>query len=235
VRRAIESHGLIEPGDHLLVGISGGADSVALIRCLHRLAPVLGVSLTAAHLDHGLRGTEGKEDLEFVRKLAASLDLAFIGESVDVSRLSTPKNLEERARVVRYEFLNRAARSVDAGKIALGHNRNDQAETVLLHLLRGSGITGFSAIRPRAGNLIRPLLEMPRRNILDYLESLGVPFREDSTNRNLRYRRNRVRHELIPYLEAWFNPQIVASLTRQADMARELNDFLDLESERIYG
>jgi tRNA(Ile)-lysidine synthase len=235
VRRSIENHGLIESGDHLLVGISGGADSVALIHCLHRLAPCMDVSLTAAHLDHGIRGAEAKEDWEFVSKLAASLDIPFIAESIEIQKLSEPRNLEERARQVRYDFLSRTARSVKADKIAVGHNMNDQAETVLLHLVRGCGISGLSAIRPRTGCLIRPLLETSRRQILEYLEALRVGYREDSSNRSLQYRRNRIRHELIPYLEAWFNPAVIDNLARQADMAREVSEFLDLESERIYG
>jgi len=217
-----------------LAGVSGGADSVALIHCLHRLTPEWGVLLTVAHLNHGLRGEEGKEDSVFVRKLAASLDLRCIEESIEIPKLATPKNLEERAREVRYDFLRRAARSANAGKIAVGHNMNDQAETVLLNLLRGCGISGLSAIRPKTGRLIRPLLQMSRRDILEYLESLGVPFREDSSNRNLQYRRNRVRHELIPYLEAWFNPRLIETLTRQAALAKDVSDFLELESERVY-
>jgi len=240
VLRTIRKFAMLEAGEHVLVAASGGADSMALLLCLRDLAPRLDLKLTVAHLNHRIRGTEADEDEEFVRRWSAELGYAFLSESTDVKALAAAsrKNLEETAREARYDFLRRAAARTGADKIATGHNLNDQAETILLRLLRGSGPAGLEGIRPVIdGRLIRPLLECSRAQILKFLSEREATYREDSTNSDLRYQRNRIRHELVPYLEKHFNPRLIATLTREAGVVSAAWGFLEqqarLEFERL--
>ncbi len=237
VLTTLRRYGMIRSGDRVLVGVSGGADSTALLTCLHRLAPRLGIHLSVAHLNHHMRGAESDADEEFVRQLSAELRLPFLPEAAAVQEFSAAggRNLEEAARELRYDFLKRAAHRAGAGKIAVGHTLNDQAETVLLRLLRGSGIEGLSAIHPvRDETIIRPLLECSRQEILDYLAQRGVGHREDASNFDLRFRRNRLRQECIPYLEKNFNPRLIETLAREAALARDTADLLSSIALREY-
>jgi tRNA(Ile)-lysidine synthase len=209
---------------------------MALLHCLHRLAPRWELILSAAHLNHRLRGEESDRDEGFVRDTCAKLGVPFCSEVVDVGEraAAAKQNLEETAREVRYEFLRRAANQVGAQKIALGHTLNDQAETVLMRFLRGSGTEGLAAIHPVVDRLmIRPLLECTRGNILEYLTIREIPFREDSSNSELRFSRNRVRRELIPYLERHFNPRLADTLAREAGLAREVAGYLEAQARSV--
>jgi tRNA(Ile)-lysidine synthase len=230
-------HGMARSGDHVLVAVSGGADSVALLHCLCALAGSLGLRLTAAHLNHELRGEESARDERFVRTLCASMGVPLVCESIDVAgrAASRKQNLEEAARRIRYGFLRRAAAEAGAARIAVGHTLDDQAESVLLRLLRGSGARGLAGIHPvLGGDVIRPLLEISRAEILAYLDALGLDHREDSTNTCLSNRRNRIRHELLPYLRENFNPGILEALARSAGLAREAAGFLEAHSRELY-
>jgi tRNA(Ile)-lysidine synthase len=233
VLRTIRKFAMIESGEHVLIAGSGGADSTALLLCLHDLAPLLNLKLTVAHLNHRIRGAEADEDEEFVRRWSADLGYYFLSESADVKALAaaSKQNLEEAAREARYEFLRRAAARAGADKIATGHNLNDQAETILLRLLRGSGPAGLEGIRPVIDRrLIRPLLECSRDQILKFLSERKATYREDSTNSDLRYQRNRIRHELLPYLEKHFNPRLVTTLAREAAVMSAAWDFLEQQA-----
>jgi len=162
--------------------------------------------------------------------MSAELSLPFLSECADVrARAAASKgNLEEVARKARYEFLRRTADQIGADKVATGHSLNDQAETTLLRWLRGSGPGGLAGIHPVVdGRIIRPLIDCSRQQILDFLAERKIAYREDSSNRNLRYRRNRVRHELIPYLESHFNPRLIATLAREAGIAQATQDFVE--------
>lgn len=233
VLRTIGRYTMLQPGERVLVGVSGGADSTALLLCLHRLAPTFHLSLVVGHLNHQLRGHEADEDEQFVRDLAGELGLSFVSENADVKGLAALRklNLEDAARRARYDFLRRTAVRLDCRKIAVGHNLNDQAESVLIRFLRGSGPDGLSGIHPVLDNLvIRPLLECSRPEIEAYLQSLGRSHREDSSNKELRLRRNRVRRELIPYLQEHFNPRLLEVLARSAARARDIAEYLERES-----
>jgi tRNA(Ile)-lysidine synthase len=233
VRSTISKYCMLQPGDRVLVGVSGGADSTALLVCLHGLAREDRFSLFAGHLNHQLRGAEADEDERFVRALCAELGLSLVSEKTDVRGLAARRklNLEDAARRVRYDFLRRTAEKLDCRKIAVGHNLNDQAESVLIRFLRGSGPDGLSGIHPVLDNLvIRPLLECSRAEVESYLHSRGRSHREDSSNMELKLRRNRVRHELIPYLEQHFNPRLLEALARSASRARDIAQYLELEA-----
>jgi len=237
VRKTILDHGMLAGGEHVLVAVSGGADSTALLLCLSRLAPEFRLTLTVAHLNHGIRGAESDADEEFVRKMSARADLPFISETVDIKceAIDQKQNLEQLARRKRYEFLARTAERVGAQKIAVGHTLNDQAETALFRFIRGSGVEGLSAIFPVVNGLvIRPLLHCSRSSILQYLERLGAAHREDSTNNDLRHTRNRIRRELLPYLEQHFNPRLIETLAREAQLAQETWSFIKGQAEELF-
>ena len=237
VRKTIEKHSMLNPGDHVLVAVSGGADSVALLLCLHILARTLPLSLTIAHLNHRIRGQEGDADEDFVRSLSAGLNLSLCSEAIEVKKqaIAGKYNLEELARLKRYEFLRRTARRIGAQKIAVGHNLNDQAETVLFRFIRGSGVEGLSAIHPVVdGLVIRPLLECSRKEIVEYLKQKGAGYRDDSTNKDVQLARNRIRMELVPYLEKNLNPRLIETLAREAIQSRETWAFIEAEAKRTF-
>lgn len=219
--RLIRSRQLVTPGDKVLLALSGGADSTALLHLFLEIRPRLGLELAVAHLNYGLRGSASEADAEFVRSLAVDYHLPCVVETLSPPDRPKGGNVQARAREQRYRFFQRIGDSLGVQRIALGHTRNDQAETVLLRLLRGSGALGLAAIPvSRADRFIRPLLSIEREDLRAYLRSRGVGWREDSSNRDLRFARNRVRHELIPRLEKAFNPAIVDVLARTAENLR---------------
>ncbi len=236
VRRTAAKYRMFDHGQSVLVAVSGGADSVALLHSLLRIGPEWDLRLSVAHLNHRLRGEESDADAESVRAVCDELGIPFHSEVAEVARqaASAKRNLEETAREVRYGFLRRRALDIGAQKIALGHTLNDQAETVLMRFLRGSGSEGLSAIHPVVdGVFVRPLLECSRYDVLNYLKTRGISFREDASNLDLAYRRNRVRHELIPYLEKHFNPRLVETLATEAELSLGVAGYLDFQAKAV--
>ena len=230
IEAAVHRHGMIKAGDRVIAAVSGGADSVVLLHALHGLSGKLGMSLVAAHLDHGLRGEEGRGDAVFVADYAAALGLPCIVERADVAGYCRENgcSTEQGAREVRYGFLRRALLDRDADAVATGHTADDQAETVLMRLLRGSGSSGLSAIRPvRDGWIIRPLLDVTADEIAGYVRRHGLSFRVDRTNADRDLLRNRIRHHLVPMLRQEYNPRIVRGLGRLADVIRCEAEYLD--------
>jgi tRNA(Ile)-lysidine synthase len=230
VRKTIAQFTMLTPGEHVLVAVSGGADSTALLLCLHKLASGFPLSLTVAHLNHRIRGAEADDDQDFVRQMCADLEIPFVSEIIEVKQQAAKakQNLEEFARAIRYDFLRRVSDRIKAQKIAVGHNLNDQAETALFRFIRGSGLEGLSSIHPVVdGIVIRPLLECTRDSIRQYLKQQNVSYREDSSNTDLRYARNRIRGELMPYLEKSFNPRLAPILAREAFLTRETWSFIE--------
>lgn len=227
---------VLVPGDRVGVAVSGGADSVALLRLLENLRGELGVTLLVLHLDHKLRGEESAADAQFVADLALQrgLELALQREDVAAEAKLRGWNLEDAARRLRYAFFQRVVEEGRATRVAVAHTADDQAETVLAHIIRGSGPAGLAGIYPIAACVVRPLLQTRRRHLREYLNQLGQPWREDSTNSDLHRLRARIRSQLLPFLECDFSPSIVSHLTELARLSREEQVFWDaLVEERF--
>ncbi len=221
----LRARGLLRAGDSVLVAVSGGADSVALLCLLLGLRERWGLSIAVAHMDHGLRA-QSAGDSDFVRDLCLRFEVPFHVREISIPDLHRPGlgGVEALARAERRRFLFDLAHQQGCSCIALGHHRDDQAETVVHRLLRGSGASGLAAMRPRSGLLIRPLLEFGRSEIRQYLASKGESFVEDESNRDLRFTRNRIRHELLPLLRD-YNPRIDIHLSALADRLGVEEDF----------
>lgn len=234
VAAALRAAGLPARGETLVVALSGGPDSVALLDALVTLARPLGFRLLAAHLDHGLRPGSA-EDASFCVSLCDRLGVPIRTGSADVrARAERDRGgLEQAARRERYAFLRRVCREEQAVAIAVAHTRDDQAETLLLRLLRGAGATGLAGMRLRRGAIVRPLLDVPRADVIAHLRERGLAFREDPTNAQLVHRRNRVRHELLPYLATHFNPRVREALARTAGLLADEAAFVRVEAERL--
>jgi tRNA(Ile)-lysidine synthase len=215
VRDYIRAHQIFTPGP-VVVAVSGGADSTALLLILADLAEELGIVIHVAHFDHRTRPKQSAEDADFVAKLANR-----IGAPIRVGRAEKPTKTEDAARTARYEFLRRAASEIGARTIATGHTRDDQAETVLLHLTRGSGLAGLAGMRPLREGLARPLLAIGRVDTLAVCRAARIRPRTDPTNRSLKFARNRVRLEVLPKL-AKINPRAPEAIARFAEAAAEL-------------
>lgn len=220
----------------ILIGVSGGADSVALLRFFCAWRENFGLKLFAAHANHQLRGEESDRDEVFVRKLCASLDVPFVCERLIIQR--TADGLEADARRARYDFLTRAAETIGCRFLALAHHRDDQAETILYRILRGTGPAGLAGITKlrrltEAVTLVRPLLTFTRAEILDYLAAIGQKFRTDSSNFSVRLARNRLRLELLPQLRQDFNPVLDAALVRLGALAGETCRFVEAQAQRL--
>jgi tRNA(Ile)-lysidine synthase len=228
----IRRYRMFEPGQHAGVAVSGGADSVCLLHVLRELAPRWDLRLTVLHLNHGLRGEESRGDEQFVRTLAAGLGLEARVRAVDVA--AVPGNLEQAARHARLAFFREQLASGDMARVATGHTRSDQAETVLFRFLRGSGGAGLAAIRPvTAEGIVRPLLAASREEVEQYLHERGIGWREDSSNASLQFARNRIRHQLLPQLAREWNPAIGETLRRTADWALAEEDYWDSVIARL--
>jgi tRNA(Ile)-lysidine synthase len=225
VATTIDRHGMFSSGERVLVGVSGGPDSTALLHILLALAPRYHLELAVAHFHHGLRAQAADHDALFVRQMALGLDLPWYEEKGVVQK--EYGSIEESAREARYGFFRRLMAAHGYAKIALGHQKNDNAEAVLMHLMRGSGIRGLGGIPPvRDRWVVRPLIDLDRFEILAWLQQAGIAWVVDATNTDLTYERNRIRHHLIPLLAREYNPNIVEILHRTADLCREEDAWL---------
>lgn len=234
VRRTIRTHGLLPAGSRVAVALSGGADSVALLFALREIAAAERFQVAGAvHLNHQLRGADADADAEFCRDLAARLQVPIEIEQVDVAQLAREMgaSVEHAAHIARHAFFDRAAARLGATAVAVAHTKDDQAETFLLRLLRGAGPRGLSGIHPRAGIVVRPLIETSRADARDFLRAANITFREDATNADLSIPRNSIRHTLLPLLDVVFAPGIVDILDREAAIAREDADYLEGAAE----
>ena len=240
VKSTIKKYGMLEKGDKVLVGLSGGPDSVALLNVLFSLKNKYGIDIYVAHLDHGFRGEESAADSRFCKELAEKMGLEIVCEQIDVPRIAKEKGIspEEAARFERYDFFKRVCRAKGVKKIAVGHNKDDQAETVIMRLVRGSGMAGLGGMNPlkdmQGFKIMRPLVEISRREIEKFLKASKLKFRHDSSNAKTIFTRNKVRRELIPYLEDNFNPNVKEVLSNMAENLRLENDFLERFAKRKF-
>jgi tRNA(Ile)-lysidine synthase len=224
VRAALDAPDAPRPGERVLVAVSGGPDSTALLDALGVLAPGHGLTLAVGHVDHGLRGPESRADAAAVRALAERVGIAC---TVLTAAVPPGANLESRARDVRHRALGRLARELDASCIAFGHTQDDQVETILLRLLRGTGRRGLGGMAPRRGRVWRPLLGATRADVRRHLALAGLPYRLDRTNADLGHTRNRLRRLVVPLLGREFNPRLGATLGALASRLRDEDAYLE--------
>lgn len=239
VEKFCQTHRLLSAGAGVLVACSGGADSLALLDILWRLAPRHQWRIAAAHYEHGIRGEESLADAEFVADFCRQRQIPCFmehGQVVEAAKESS-QTLEQAARSLRYDFLARVRQEQGLDYIATAHHADDQAETVLMRILRGTGVSGLVAMRPRSGedgHLVRPLLGFTKAEILAYCQQEGLAYREDATNFVADCTRNRLRLELLPQLQREYNPEISRALCQLAEVAAEESDFLQGEIERYW-
>jgi len=228
VLTTIRKHQMLNKGDKVLVAVSGGPDSVALLHFLTRIKPVYDLTLHVFHLNHMIRGREADEDAQFVAEFANKLDVPSTLMSFDVPALMKREklSLEEAAREARYELMDKLASEIKASKVALGHHADDQVETFIMRLIRGSGLKGLESILPVRNHYIRPFIEVSKEEIIDYINENGLEYRLDASNEDLSILRNKIRRELVPLISS-YNPQFKPILLRTIEVVRE--DQLHLE------
>lgn len=236
VKKTIKKYNMISNHDKVVLGVSGGMDSVTLLHIMHNLKEELEIQLHVAHLDHQFRGEESRQDAEFVQQLCTQWGIPYTLLEYDVPAYikKTKLSPEEAARQIRYNFFEQVAKDNKANKVALAHNANDNAETILFNFMRGSGLDGLCGIPPvRDSFYIRPLIEIYRREIEIYMKENNLQFRLDKTNLEKIYTRNKIRLELIPYLEKEFNPNLLSILNRTSKVALAENEYLKEVNQNI--
>jgi tRNA(Ile)-lysidine synthase len=240
IKSTIKKHNMLQKNDGVLVGVSGGPDSVTLLHVLNSLKKEYSLNILIGHLDHKFRGEESIGDRKFCESLAEKYSLEIVWEEVDVPKIAKEKSIspEEAARTARYDFFKTMAKEKGIDKIAVGHTRDDQAETVLMRIIRGAGTKGLGGINPfkemPGFKIIRPLIEVSRKEVEGFVSEIGLKFRIDSSNEKSIYTRNKIRLELIPLLEKDFNPNIKEVLANMAENLQIENDFLNRYSKRKF-
>lgn len=236
VIKTIKEYNMIDKGNSIVVGVSGGPDSICLINLLSEFKEKYDLRLYVVHVNHMLRGIDADNDASFVEDVCRGMGIPFFLFKEDVRKYALEKGLSEEAagREVRYKAFLEIFEKVNADKIAVAHNKNDVAETILLNILRGAGTAGLIGIKPVNGNIIRPLIRTTRDEILDYLKSKNIKFVVDATNKEDVYRRNRIRLKLIPFIEENFSIDIVENLYRTSQIILDDEDYLNEECEKIF-
>jgi tRNA(Ile)-lysidine synthase len=235
VKETINKYDLFNIGDKILVGVSGGADSIALVNILKQLQPEYDLELHIAHVDHMLRGIASSADAEFVNQVGTELGVDVTTEVYDVKSYQQENklSLEDAARQIRYRFFFTLLEELDFDKLALGHHANDQAETVVMKFLRGAGLQGIGGINPQLESVIRPLIELKKEELKEYCKQNYLQWRTDSTNRVEICLRNKIRLNLLPQLIDEYNPDLIDNLKQMSEIFRTENDYLEAEANRL--
>ena len=236
VKQTVEEYNMFSNGDTVIIGVSGGADSVMLLHCLKSLKEEYGISVVAAHVNHKIRPGDAENDALFVENLCKEWGIEFYLREADIKSLSKEWSMseEEAGRKVRYGFFDDLARIKGGAKIATAHNANDNVETVLMRFMRGTGIQGLSGISFKRDNIIRPILAVTREDIEAYIEENGLTHITDKTNFESIYTRNKIRLELIPFMKDMFNPNLIETVNNSIETYREDADYFEVESERLF-
>lgn len=232
----IRQNKILEYGDSVILGVSGGADSICMLYVLKELEETLNLTLHVVHVNHHIRGEEARWDADYVKTVCDTLDVPYILKNVDVPRLvrETGMSEEEAGRQARYEIFYTVAKQQEAGKIAVAHNFNDNSETILFHLFRGSGIRGMTGIPVRRDMIVRPLLCCTRTEIEEYLRERNISYCTDTTNMEAEYSRNKIRLELMPYIQKNMNQKAEYHIVNAAENLAEVSDFLEQETKKAY-
>lgn len=236
VIETIKKYNLIEPKDKIVLGVSGGPDSISMLNILNEIKDELNFEIYVAHINHMIR-EEAEEDEKYVQKYCKKNGIQFFAKRIDVKQIANTekRGTEETGRKVRYEFFEEVMQKVGANKIAIAHNKNDKIETIIMNLLRGSGISGLKGIEPiRDNKYIRPLIGCERQEIEQYCEDNKLNPRIDKTNFENDYTRNKIRNIVIPYIKKEFNPNIIETLDRLSRVATEESDYVDKQANKIY-
>ena len=240
VIETIKKYKLIENGDKLVLGVSGGPDSISMLKILNDIRndkkTQIEFDIIVAHINHMIR-KEAKEDEKYVQKFCEKIDIQFYSKSIDVQKIANNNKIgtEEAGRKARYEFFNEVLNNTNSNKIAIAHNKNDKVETIIMNILRGSGITGLKGIEPIKNNkYIRPLIECERYEIEQYCKQNNIEARIDKTNFENIYTRNKIRNIVIPYIKEEFNPNINQTIIRLSDLVKEENEYLEKTVKNKY-
>lgn len=236
ILKFIEENNMLNKGDKVIVGVSGGADSVCLLFVLNKLREILGISIIVVHVHHGLRGEEADMDARYVEQLCSKLQLKCVTEYIDVKTFAGEEHLsiEEAARILRYKVFQKKAQLYNCNKTAVAHHSDDQAETVLFQAFRGSGLRGLAGMESVRGNIIRPLLGVTRMEIEHYLAENNIRYCTDSTNLGTDYSRNKMRNYLLPYIKENINAQAVSHLCSMAEDVRLANSYIEKKAYEAY-
>ena len=236
VLETIKKYNLIENGDRIVLGVSGGPDSITMLDILRQLREELEFEIVVAHINHMIR-EEAIEDEKYVQEYCKKNNIECYIKRIDVEKIANTKKIgtEEAGRKVRYEFFEEILQKTGSNKIGIAHNKNDKIETIIMHILRGSGISGLKGIEPKRDNkYIRPLIECERSEIEQYCEENKLEPRIDKTNFENEYTRNKIRNIVIPYIKKEFNPNIIETINRLSEVITEEDDYLEKETQKIY-
>ena len=239
VLETIKKHSMIENGEKVVLAVSGGPDSICMLDILNDIKNDetidINFEIVVAHVNHMIR-KEAEEDEKYVKKYCEEKQIEFYSKSIDVQKMANNNKigLEEAGRKARYDFFDEILEKTNAQKIAIAHNKNDKVETVLMHILRGSGINGLKGIEPKRGKYIRPLIECDRNEIEEYCNEKNLQPRIDKTNFENEYTRNKVRNLLIPYIQKEFNPNLIKTIDRLSNLVAEEENYMDKQVEKAY-
>ena len=239
VLETIKKHSMIENGEKVVLAVSGGPDSICMLDILNDIKNDetidINFEIVVAHVNHMIR-KEAEEDEKYVKKYCEEKQIEFYSKSIDVQKMANNNKigLEEAGRKARYDFFDEILEKTNAQKIAIAHNKNDKVETVLMHILRGSGISGLKGIEAKRGKYIRPLIECERNEIEEYCDNKKLQPRIDKTNFENEYTRNKVRNLLIPYIQKEFNPNLIKTIDRLSNLVAEEENYMDKQVEKAY-